>query len=790
MDMRHRENADRLNLPMVFSKNKSIRRREMRRSLTSTEEGWLRSWLTKPVLWAVLWVYTFTIVASLIALSGQNRQQYKIGQLIEQTIVARVPFDAIDQDGTALLKAKVRDSEPAVYNLNTTYVDRLRESLLSLGRLAGDDKIERLDHIPVETQRTLALHYFDRFLELRRYVLNPATPNWSDRVEQVIAQVSLLPVLNANRARTERMDSSSGILLRHPTVQMGESPAFDAKILDVETDRKVIESQLEQILQPRDAPATTQLPQPVARMIIDIILADRTAMYVYDAAETEKRRNARAEAVAPLQVRVEPDQVLVKAGTELTRLHLTLLDKEQHEYESQLGGTRRWLIRAGSFGLILLIGTGLLVYIAAYNQRILVNPVRGAALVCLLLLSQALAVGLTVLVPQAVHLTATFPVVLATMVLAVVYDRRFALAVGAITGLLVLVSLKLTVGFSIILLTGVTLAACQLSDVKNRSTLVIAGFWTGLSMAIATWLVSFANLSLVADPYNAIFQDSVLAMLGAVVTGLFVQGMLPAIERTFRVTTAMTLKDLNDVSNPLLRRLAGEATGTYQHSLRIADMAQGAADAIGCNGLLCRVGAMYHDIGKINKPEYFVENQGGGPNKHDKLRPAMSLLIIVGHVKDGIEMAKEFKLPKQIIHFIESHHGTTLVEYFYHAARKQSEDQDSPSPAEFEFRYPGPKPQTKEAAILLLCDCVEGAARALPEPTPVRLEQLVNKLMTKRLMDGQFDECQITLQELHKIEQSVVKTLNSIYHGRIAYPKTEAEEQREASREARAASAS
>jgi putative nucleotidyltransferase with HDIG domain len=179
---------------------------------------------------------------------------------------------------------------------------------------------------------------------------------------------------------------------------------------------------------------------------------------------------------------------------------------------------------------------------------------------------------------------------------------------------------------------------------------------------------------------------------------------------------------------------------------------------------------MYHDIGKINKPLYFIENQGGGPNRHTKLSPAMSLLIIVGHVKDGIEMAREYGLPAVLRHFIESHHGTTLVEYFYHAAKKQKEAEDEHAPSEFEFRYPGPKPQSREAAIMLLADSVEAAARALAEPTPVRLEQLVHTIANKRMMDGQFSDCNLTLQELNKIEQAITKTLCAIYHARIKYP--------------------
>jgi putative nucleotidyltransferase with HDIG domain len=180
------------------------------------------------------------------------------------------------------------------------------------------------------------------------------------------------------------------------------------------------------------------------------------------------------------------------------------------------------------------------------------------------------------------------------------------------------------------------------------------------------------------------------------------------------------------------------------------------------------VGAYYHDIGKINKPQYFIENQGGGPNKHDKLSPAMSLLIIVGHVKDGIEMAREYGLPPVLTHFIESHHGTTLVEYFFHAAKRRSGE--DAQPAEFEYRYPGPKPQTREAAILLLCDSVEAGCRTMAEPTAGRIEQFVHAQATKRLMDGQFDECNLTLEELHRIEESVTKALVGIYHGRIAYP--------------------
>ncbi|MFW6032318.1 MAG: HD family phosphohydrolase, partial [Phycisphaeraceae bacterium] len=406
-----------------------------------------------------------------------------------------------------------------------------------------------------------------------------------------------------------------------------------------------------------------------------------------------------------------------------------------------------------------------------YNERIVRNPMRGLAITLLLLLCQGLAAGLTRLHPDFLYVTAIFPILLASMALTIVYDRRFAAAVGTMLTALVVISLRLPVALALVPLAGVGTAALLLREVRTRSTVVMVGLWSGLAMAVVALAAGLASRPLhVPDELNRLLADAGTALVTGFVTGLFVQGILPVIEKLFKVSTAMTLKELNDASHPLLQRLAQEAPGTYQHSLRIGDMAEAAAESIGADGLLCRVGSMYHDIGKINKPMYFIENQGGGPNRHNRLSPAMSLLIILGHVKDGVEMAREYRLPPAVKHFIESHHGTTLVEYFYEAAKRQKEAEEAPLPSEFEFRYPGPKPQTKEAGILMLADGIEAAARSLDEPTPVRLEQLVHRIANKRLMDGQFDECHLTLAELHRIEQALTKTLCAIHHGRCKYP--------------------
>lgn len=228
---------------------------------------------------------------------------------------------------------------------------------------------------------------------------------------------------------------------------------------------------------------------------------------------------------------------------------------------------------------------------------------------------------------------------------------------------------------------------------------------------------------------------------------------------------------MGDPAHPLLQELARRAPGTYNHSINVAALGEAAAETIGANGLLVRVGAYFHDIGKMLKPEYFVENQGLGPNPHGALVPAMSTLVIISHVKDGVELARRHHLPKSIIDFIEQHHGTTLVAYFYgQAAKLCADDPDQGDVDETTFRYPGPKPQTKEAAVMMLADAAESASRTLIDPTPSRIENLVHEIALNKLLDGQFDECGLTLRELRLIEESLVKSINAFYHTRVKYP--------------------
>src|SRR5262249_19518698 len=324
--------------------------------------------------------------------------------------------------------------------------------------------------------------------------------------------------------------------------------------------------------------------------------------------------------------------------------------------------------------------------------------------------------------------------------------------------------------------------AILLPSVPTRSTLVLVGLWSGLVYFLVHWGTAVVESQGLLSVDNAaglsLWRDVSCWIAGfrgagwCLAAGFLVSGSLPFIESTFGAVTDISLLELGDVSHPLLQELVRRAPGTYNHSITVASIGDTAADAIGANGLLVRVGAYFHDIGKMLKPHYFVENSIEGENKHDHLAPAMSTLIIIGHVKDGIDLAQEHGLPRPLIDFVEQHHGTTLVEYFYHEAARQAEEQpDHRTDAdESHFRYPGPKPQTRENAVLMIADAVEGASRALSEPTPSRIEHLVHEIAMRRLLDGQFDECGLTITELSRIEDSLTKSLTAMYHGRIKYP--------------------
>jgi hypothetical protein len=265
-------------------------------------------------------------------------------------------------------------------------------------------------------------------------------------------------------------------------------------------------------------------------------------------------------------------------------------------------------------------------------------------------------------------------------------------------------------------------------------------------------------------------------LINAIVSPVLTYGLLFFFERVFKVTTDLTLAELSDLNNSLLIELSEQAPGTFHHSVTIGNLAEAAAEAIGANSILARVGGYYHDIGKLLKPEYFVENQVGPHGRHNRLKPRMSALIISSHVREGIELGRKRGLPEVVLNFIPQHHGTTRISFFYDKALKQAAKKPPKDPIhEEDYLYPGPKPQTKEAGIVMLADSVEASTRTYPNLTPQKLEAAIDNMIKHRFMEGQLDECELTLRDLTKIKEAFLKILIGIHHHRIQYPEQEGE---------------
>ncbi len=278
-------------------------------------------------------------------------------------------------------------------------------------------------------------------------------------------------------------------------------------------------------------------------------------------------------------------------------------------------------------------------------------------------------------------------------------------------------------------------------------------------------------LTLIAGQFPTLETMIRLSMgfLGGIFSGIVVAGMTPLVESLFKYTTDIKLLELANLNQPIFQRMIIESPGTYHHSIIVASMVEAAAEAIGANSLLAKVSAYYHDIGKVKKPHYYIENQRNGENRHDKLSPRMSALVIVSHVKDGCELAAQAGLGSEISNIIREHHGTSLVRYFYDKAKKDRNASVRALP-ESDFRYPGPKPQTREAGLVLLGDVIEASSRTLKNPTPSRIRNLVSERIERVFMDGQLDECELTLRDLNSISETFTRILNGIFHQRIDYP--------------------
>ena len=356
------------------------------------------------------------------------------------------------------------------------------------------------------------------------------------------------------------------------------------------------------------------------------------------------------------------------------------------------------------------------------------------------------------------------PVAVGAVLLAVLFNSRVAFAGSLAISLLCALMVGMTLNFFLFAMVGGLVGVFGIPRVQDRSTFFKAGCWVSLANAYS--LVAFAFLE---GNFLEVPAEVLAGLANGVLTAVIASALLPALERLFETATDLRLLELSNMTNPLLRQLIMTAPGTYHHSIMVGTLSEVAAEAIGANSVLCRVGALYHDVGKIKKPAYFIENQPEALARHNELSPRMSSLIITSHVKEGIVMALEHRLPPAIVDLIPQHHGTRLVKYFFEKA-KEAHDPDMGEVDEGDYRYPGPKPQTREAAILMLADAVEAAARTLNDPTPARIQGVVQRIINTIFIEGQLDECDLTLKDLHLIAKAFIRILTGMYHHRVDYP--------------------
>ncbi|HMN94966.1 MAG TPA: HDIG domain-containing protein [Phycisphaerales bacterium] len=706
--------------------------------------------------------------------------KFAVGQVAAESRVVRIGYRVADPNATALARDEARKTAPRVYVANVAYLRAIADQLHDLPRqVAG-----RLDVDGIEPQVIQAFGLDKARIDRLQAFAPEIAParhqewrRWVDRLlfERLIRNPLLDPV-DFNVARGPGAPRAIAFLPppdvtpeQPSAISAGVEFAVDGEATPFDRNPRV----LVEFVRRQAVEVGVDDPELLA-MIVAPILADPRPTLLFNDVETGRRRELAVERV-PEQFRTHAaGEFIFLRGDTLSDTQVQLATQEAEQYFALAPARQLWLMKGGFLGLSAMLMALLGTYLVAFHAAICRRPARVAGLFALVVGLSGIALAATIELPSLLIPVATGTCIVGATIVALAYDRRFAMFVVCIQCLVTAVLLERGPSFFVAMACGSAAMIVQLGEVRHRGALIRASVVTALVVGVGIGLASLVRLAGVPDAGTVALSGALWAAGASVASGFFMLGVMPTLEKTFDITTGLTLAELRDPRQPLLRQLQQKAPGSYNHSLQIANIAEAAAEAIGANGLLVYVGALYHDIGKMNKPEYFVENQVGGLNKHDRLSPTMSLLVIVGHVKDGIELAKEYRLPKSIRQFIETHHGTTLVEFFYHAAKSRAEatGEGEESVSEIAYRYPGPRPQTREAAILMIADAVESATRAMTEPTPGRIEQLVRTLSRRRLEDGQFDECDLTLRELTLIEESIIKSVCAIYHGRISYPGT------------------
>ena len=738
------------------------------------------------IRWGILVLFTILFIIILYPSLVITKQQYNLGDVVERDVKAPKNFFIEDQTATDKNRQQAMSQLLTVYdydaNLANTLKGRVEQAFeelrILIDAVSGRDQVlesqvdpdQILPENPQPSLQTLIWEKQEQFEETigirvskgayQALAKEGFTQNTANLIAKILTKILTTGVVTNKEILLKELDK--GIILR-----------------DVESKQERIAGNLNQfyglnqakaIVRTIGQPYLQDLDYTLKNLVIDFVQELIQPNITLNRSETQERKNKVAAEIEPVLYKIKAGEMLLREGERVTEIDLLKLEalqsqtKKQQFFFSSLGAAllimcllvttyilhlhpRGAMTNYHNKNLLLIASLGLIFFFLAEVTGSLSElltqrspfPIPGSSIYFGIPLGSAamiicLFLGLAVAVPMALVLAIGF---------AAIFQNNFEM-------------------FIYFLING-TMAAYWLRNCRERKVFITAGAKLGLLNVILA-----AAIRLYSGEFSGtnLLWDWAFAFLGGIGAGIVTAGIVPLVELAFDYTTDITLLELAHLDRPIMRRLMIEAPGTYHHSVIVGSLVEAAAAEIGANPLLAKVCGYYHDIGKIKKPLYFIENQTNGRNKHDKLAPSMSGLILIAHIKDGVEIARENKLGQVIRDTIRQHHGTSHIKYFYEKA-KQLKGEDAVKIED--FRYPGPKPQTKETGLVMLADVVEAASRTLDNPTPSRIQGLVQNLINQIFSDGQLDSCELTLKDLHNIAKSFNKILYGIHHHRIEY---------------------
>jgi putative nucleotidyltransferase with HDIG domain len=719
-------------------------------------------------------VVTFVISALLVGFRYQSIPDFKVGEIANQEVRALQDFAYEDTQATEQKKAAVQASIPVVYDLRTDLIASLEKDIsrnFSVSRAAlAEVRIPQKGEIPAAERTRAAKIIEERLLKpLPPEVLDVLTKRrFSIELEGQVLKLMdgvLRDGILQDRAEFSKQQQRAGILLRDV------SSGFERPLPDVymARDLSLAREYLRQFhLEFSDLPARDRA------VLISYLETLLLPTLIYNEQETANRRDATLSRTSPVVVQVKQGKTIVRSGEEVTQSMASQLQALR-----SMRNRRPLLYQfAGFLFFAAVFVYALWRYFFLHQKRH--RKVRNHALLVVVVLIIVLALlraGTMIadslserlslnLEREPVNFYFAIPLVFGSLLVTLLVDLNLGLLYSLILSTLIGLFYG-SVEIAAYFLMGSLAGIFSIRQYNDRAAVLKAGLMIGAAGACT--LISLDLVRQAPFVLSTVFAKIGYSFGSALLTTSICSMLLPVFESTFKIVTNIRLLELSNLNAPILRRMSVESPGTYHHSLMVATLAEAAAETIGANPLLARVGAYYHDLGKVLKPEYYVENQPFGINKHENLSPSMSCLIIASHVKDGLELAKEARLPERIRDMIPQHHGTRIMTYFYQKAKEAANGKNQ-EVKEADYRYPGPKPQSKEAAVLMMSDSVEAASRTLDDPSPAQILGMINRLVDAVVSDGQLDECDITMREVNLVKESFFKVLTGIFHKRIDYP--------------------